>query len=217
MCRCPHWCALKGLCRHRALTRGLGIKSEIGEFAGGIRNGGVTVTWMTSIKDRYTLSVPFCACGGGRGAPRLVCGPYLQWSAGPADAGSPPWPCTAARWRRRTGVCIPHTRRPRRRLWTRAYSLTARPGPWQKPPASAGAHTEQHHEVSELQGCASSRPGPLHLGHPGAPVPQCGQLLVTGGGSANTHTTCPLRWLRAAGPAQRPRDTDSQCLVGSLT
>lgn len=53
----------------------------------------------------------------------------------------------------------------------------------------AGAHTEQHHDVSQFQRSASPRPDPLHLGHPGPLALQPGKLLITGGWSANTHTT----------------------------
>lgn len=67
------------------------------------------------------------------------------------------------------------------------------------PRPSAKAHTQQHHEVSEFQGSTSSCPGPLHLGHPGTLALQCGELLVTGGRSANTHTTRLSPQPRAAG------------------
>lgn len=54
---------------------------------------------------------------------------YLQWSAGPAVAGSPTWPCTAVRWPRRTGVSSLHTRRLPRHLGKEEGSTSLLPHP----------------------------------------------------------------------------------------
>lgn len=75
---------------------------------------------------------------------RLAGRPHLRWSADPVGAGFPSWPCTAARWPRRTGVSSQSTRRPPQHLRTRdrecTYSLPTPPAVWH-PPASLLGHT----------------------------------------------------------------------------
>lgn len=68
--------------------------------------------------------------GGPGEAPEAgVGGRYLQWSAGPAGAGSPSWPCTEARWPRRTGGSSQSTRRLPQHLWmTGALACCPAPG-----------------------------------------------------------------------------------------
>ena len=82
-----------------------------------------------------------------------------------------------------------------------------RPGPPAPHPSTPHrSRTQQHHDVPELERGALPGPDPFHLGHPGPLAFQPGELLVTGGRSANISTT----WvtgpaaLRAAGAEKMP-------------
>lgn len=67
-------------------------------------------------------------------------GLYLWWSAGPADAGSPAWPCTAAHWPRRTAASSPRTHRLPQHLGKRD-ALTCCPHPAAPPLPLHTRHT----------------------------------------------------------------------------
>lgn len=148
---------------------------------------------------------------GGPGSPgRPMRGLYLQWSAGPAGAGSPSWPCTAARWPRRTGVSSRHIRRLPRRLRTRGHAHSLAAPPQARLPLHSRARTQQHHQVPEFQRSALPSPDPLHLGHPGPPALQYGELLVAGSRSADTHTSPGL----LPGPPSGPQGQEHSCQSG---
>lgn len=94
-----------------------------------------------------------------------------------------------------------------------ARSLTGRPtpGPPDPPlPLHSRARTQQHHQVPEFQRSALPSPDPLHLGHPGPPALQRGELLVAGSRSADTHTSPGL----LPGPPSGPQWQEHSCQSG---